>query len=138
MNRLEGVVAARAAEGGVSLVEVDVGGATLSALTLEAPDWLAPGSRAAALFKESEVALAVGPAATAVAGLSIRNRLACTVRAVESGRILAHIELDWNGRRLHSLVSARAAAELALAPGLSVVALIKSTEVALAEIHAGV
>jgi molybdate transport system regulatory protein len=133
MNRLEGVVAARAAEGGVSLVEVDVGGAVLSALTLEAPDWLAPGCPAAAVFKESEVALAAGPAAAALAGLSIRNRLPCTVRAVRAGRILAHVELDWRGKALHALISARSCADLALAPGMPVVALIKSTEVALAE-----
>lgn len=140
MNRLRGLVAALEGEGDLSLVEVDVpaaGGARLSSLVLEAAGtsaWLAPGRPVTVLFKESEVALAaidpgrLGP-------ISIRNRLPCTVRAVAAGRILAHVELACGDAVLHALISAKACAEMGLAAGRPVTALIKSTEVSLGEGH---
>lgn len=138
MNRLHGAVSALDGEGDLSLVEIDAGGLRLTSLVLESARtaaWLAPGRPVTVLFKESEVALATCDPA-ALAGLSIRNRLPCAVRAIAAGRILAHVELDCGGGVLHALISARACAELRLAPGMRVTALIKATEVSLAEGHA--
>lgn len=146
MNRLHGIVAALESEGDLSLVEIDAGGIRLSSLVLDSvrsAAWLAPGSAVTVLFKESEVALAAGDPAQ-LAPLSIRNRLPCAVRAITAGRILAHIELECGledepargSATLHALISARACAELGLAPGMAVTALIKATEVSLAEGHA--
>lgn len=138
MNRLRGTITALESEGDLSLVEIDAGGIRLSSLVLESERsaaWLAPGTAVTVLFKESEVALAAGDPAM-LARLSIRNRIPCAVRAVTAGRILAHIELDCGSTILHALISARACAELGLAPGMAVTALIKATEVSLAEGHA--
>jgi molybdate transport system regulatory protein len=134
MNRLYGTVKGLETEGDISLVEVDVPGACITALVLETPSsaaYLAPGKPVTVLFKESEVSLAAGP----LPPISIRNRIACEVVSVETGGLLAHATLSFGDARLHALVSARAARELELRPGAPVHALIKATEVGLAEGH---
>lgn len=134
MNRLFGTVAELETEGEISRVGIDVAGTRLTSLVLEAADtaaYLAPGKPVTVLFKESEVSLAVGPEPR----VSIRNRLACEVISLETGRILSHVVLGFAGSRLHSLISAQAVRELGLKPGLAVHALVKATEVGLAEGH---
>jgi molybdate transport system regulatory protein len=134
MNRLYGTVKGLETEGEISLVDVDVAGAVVCALVLEGPSpagHLAPGRPVTVLFKESEVSLAIGP----VPRISIRNRLPCEVISVATGGLLAHATLGFGTARLHALISARAARELDLRPGASVHALIKATEVGLAEGH---
>jgi molybdate transport system regulatory protein len=134
MNRLFGTVTELETEGEISRVGIDVAGTRLTSLVLEAADtaaYLAPGSPVTVLFKESEVSLAVG----AEPRISIRNRLPCEVVSLQAGRILAHVVLSFAETRLHSLISAQAARELGLQAGLSVYALVKATEVGLAEGH---
>jgi len=119
-------------EGDISIVEVDVQGDRITSLVLESAEtagYLAPGSPVTVLFKESEVSIGIAP----YAGLSIRNRLPCAVRAINQGRILSHLILDYKGRTLHSLISTHALLDMRLQPGMRVEALIKATEVSLAE-----
>lgn len=135
MNRLYGTVTGSETEGEISLVDVDVSGARITALVLEplpSAAYLAPGKPVTVLFKESEVSLALGP----LPRISIRNRVACEVVSIETAGLLAHATLAFGTDRLHALVSARAARELELRPGARVHALIKATEVGLAEGHA--
>jgi molybdate transport system regulatory protein len=134
MNRLFGKVADCKTEGEISLVGIDVSGSRITSLVLESSDsaaYLAPGSPVTVLFKESEVALAVGPALR----ISIRNQLPCEVVSLTGSGILAHVVLAYGGSLLHSLISAQAARDLGLRPGAPVHALIKATEVGLAEGH---
>ncbi len=134
MNRLFGKVAECKTEGDISLVGVDVAGSRITSLVIESADtatYLAPGSPVTVLFKESEVSLAVGPAPR----ISIRNRLPCEVVSLTGSGILAHVVLTFGGTLLHSLISVQAARELGLQPGSLVHALIKATEVGLAEGH---
>jgi molybdate transport system regulatory protein len=121
-------------EGEISLVDIDVSGTLLAALVLETTSsaaYLAPGKPVTLLFKESEVSLAIGP----LPGISIRNRLPCQVISLEAGGLLAHATLAFGNSRLHALISARAARELELRPGVPVHALIKATDVGIAEGH---
>ena len=134
MNRLNGTVASLETEGDISLVEVEVPGGRLFSLVLESEatsGYLAPGSKVTAQFKESEVALAPGAAPL----LSIRNRLPCVIRSIREGRLLTHLILEFGRSELHSLISTRALHELGLRAGSDVTALIKATEVGLAEGH---
>lgn len=134
MNRLFGKVVEFKSEGEVSLVGVEVEGVHITSLVLESAGsaaYLAPGRPVTVLFKESEVSLAVGPAPR----ISIRNQLPCQVVSVAGSGILAHVVLDFRGARLHSLISGQAARELDLRSGTPVHALIKTTEVGLAEGH---
>ncbi len=135
MNKLKGTVTRLEIEGGISLVEADVLGERFTALVLESAEtagYLAVGSRIQVQFKEAEVSIALpAPGFT----VSIRNRIPCVVRSITQGKILSHLILDFHGSDMHSLISTRAVAELGLRPGLAVQALIKATEVGLAEDH---
>jgi molybdate transport system regulatory protein len=134
MNRLQGTVTLLETEGEISLVEVDVRGEKLTSLVLESAAsgaYLAPGRPVTVLFKESELSIALAPSP----GISIRNRLPCVISSIRSGRILSHLVLEFKGSSLHSLISTHAVGELGLRPGLAVEALIKATEVSLAEGH---
>jgi molybdate transport system regulatory protein len=110
-------------------VRLDAGQEITAAVTLEAVRdlGLTSGSTVRALIKSTEVSLATGP----VTGLSIRNQLPGTVTDVASGGAMARVKVRVAGGELTSAVTRDAVAELGLAAGTEVVALIKSTEVSL-------
>jgi len=64
-----------------------------------------------------------------VAGSSARNHLEGIVTAVTKDRVMAQVEVACGPYRVVSLMSREAADELALAPGSTVDAVIKSTNV---------
>jgi molybdopterin-binding protein len=63
------------------------------------------------------------------ARLSARNRLAGVVRSVESDRVVALVEIEAGPYLLAAVITRDAVEELALAPGVPVVATIKATSV---------
>ncbi|WP_042433268.1 TOBE domain-containing protein [Streptacidiphilus anmyonensis] len=89
---------------------------------------LAEGSAVRVMVKSTEVSLATGP----VTGVSIRNQIPGTVTDVATGNAMATVKLSVQGGELTAAITKDAATDLGLAVGSSVVALIKSTEVALA------
>ncbi|GAA1222981.1 TOBE domain-containing protein [Kitasatospora nipponensis] len=91
---------------------------------------LVEGTAVRAVVKSTEVALATGP----VAGLSIRNQLPGTVTDIAAGPAMATVKVSIAGGELTAAITRDAVTELGLAAGSSVVALIKSTEVALATV----
>jgi molybdate transport system regulatory protein len=111
-------------------VRLDAGQEITAAVTLEAVQelGLTPGSAVRALIKSTEVSLATGP----VDGLSIRNQLPGTVTDVASGGVMARVKVRVAGGELTSAITGDAVSDLGLAAGSEVVALIKSTEVSLA------
>ncbi|MFJ7967503.1 molybdopterin-binding protein [Streptomyces sp. NPDC096324] len=110
-------------------VRLDAGQEITAAVTLEAVRelGLTSGSAVRALVKSTEVSLATGP----VDGLSIRNQLPGTVTDVTSGGAMARVKVRVAGGELTSAITKDAVADLGLAEGSEVVALIKSTEVSL-------
>ncbi|MFI6033774.1 molybdopterin-binding protein [Streptomyces sp. NPDC051315] len=88
---------------------------------------LAPGSAVRALVKSTEVSLAT----SGVENLSIRNRLPGTVTEVTTGGAMASVKISVGHGELTAVITKEAATDLGLASGSPVVALIKSTEVAL-------
>ena len=64
------------------------------------------------LFKESETALSED---LAPHSLSIRNISSCIVVSIESDDILAHVNLDFNGHPIASLITSESARDLSLA-----------------------
>ncbi|MFF0061670.1 molybdopterin-binding protein [Streptomyces sp. NPDC005279] len=113
-------------------VRLDGGQEITAAITLEAVKelGLAAGSSVRTLIKSTEVALATG----AVRGLSIRNRIPGTVTEVTTGGAMAGVKVTVAGGELTSAITKEAVTDLGLAAGSSVVALIKSTEIALASV----
>lgn len=73
------------------------------------------------------MSLATGP----VAGLSIRNQIPGTVADVDTGGAMASVKVDVAGGSLTAAITKDAVADLGLAAGSSVVALVKSTEISL-------
>lgn len=111
-------------------VRLDGGQEVTAAVTAEAVGelGLAEGSAVRTLIKSTEVSLSTG----VVDGLSIRNRLPGTVTEIAAGGAMATVRVDVEGGALTAAITKDAVADLGLTAGAAVVALIKSTEIALA------
>ncbi|MFD5233569.1 molybdopterin-binding protein [Streptomyces qaidamensis] len=131
-NQLPGTVTAVTSGGAMATVRVRLtGGQDLTAaITREATEELrlTPGATVRALMKSTEVSLATAP----IEGLSIRNQLPGTVRDIAAGDAMASVRVTVEGGELTAVITRDAADDLALSPGIPVVALIKATEVSLA------
>ncbi|WP_024756435.1 TOBE domain-containing protein [Streptomyces exfoliatus] len=130
-NQIAGTVVAVTPGEVMATVKVRlVGGqGVTAAITLEAVRDLGldEGSAVRVLVKSTEVSLATGP----VERLSIRNRIPGTVADVATGGAMASVKVSVEGGELTAAITKDAVADLGLATGSSVVALIKSTEIAL-------
>ncbi|MFI5758540.1 molybdopterin-binding protein [Streptomyces sp. NPDC051569] len=113
-------------------VRLDGGQEITAAITLEAVEELsiAQGMAVRALVKSTDVSLTTGQ----VTGLSIRNRLPGTVTGVTTGGAMAAVKVAVDGGELTAAITGEAVADLALATGSPVTALIKSTEISLATV----
>ncbi|WAZ20300.1 TOBE domain-containing protein [Streptomyces cinnabarinus] len=131
-NQLPGTVTAITPGEAMATVRVGLAGGhdITAAITRDAVEdlALAPGSEVRVLVKSTEVSLATGP----LTGLSIRNQLPGTVTGIATGNAMTTVRIKVPGGDLTSAITTDAATDLALSPGISVVALIKSTEIALA------
>ena len=85
------------------------------------------------LFQAHELERLVGGspaiAPTGIAGLSARNHLRGTIRALHVDGLMAEVHLDVGGQTLVSIITRSSAERLGLAVGSEVYAVIKSTEV---------
>lgn len=131
-NQIAGTVVAVSPGEVMATVKVRLAGGqdVTAAITLEAVKelGLTEGSAVRTLVKSTEVALATGP----VEGLSIRNQIPGTVAGVATGGAMASVKVSVEGGDLTAAITKDAVADLGLAEGSSVVALIKSTEISLA------
>ena len=128
MNRLDASVVAVNCEASLALVEVELdNGTRLTAMMAGGAGTFVPGARVTAGFKSAEVSLAKG----ALGRISLRNRLVATIDSLDLGRLMARVTLDCDGHKIVSLITARAASDLELAPGDAVTALIKANELSL-------
>lgn len=124
MNRLRGTIVTVEAAGHVRLVDVNVDGTTFSAILLESGERLQPGLAVTLAFKETEVSLAKN-----LSGLiSLRNRLAARVHAIDKGKLLTQVTLDYRGVPVVSVITTRSAERLNLQLGDEVEALVKANE----------
>ena len=64
--------------------------------------------------------------------ISARNQIKGTVTSITRGEAIANIELDAGGQRIVASITTEAAAELQLAEGKEVTAIIKASDVILA------
>lgn len=130
MNRLSGSISNIEVHGSIALVDVSVGEhhftATLIGAGEEVAGWL-HGMPVTLLFKETEVSLARN-----LSGLiSMRNRIPATVTAIERGKLLARVTLNFEGHRLESVITTRSSHALGLAVGDIVEGLVKANEMTL-------
>ncbi|MFE9999984.1 TOBE domain-containing protein [Streptomyces avermitilis] len=130
-NQLPGTVTAITRGEAMATVKVrlDGGQDITAAITADAVTdlGLTAGSAVRALVKSTEVSLATD----AVEGVSIRNQLPGTVEGVTAGGAMASVRVTVEGGELTAAITKEAVTDLGLARGSAVVALIKSTEIAL-------
>ncbi|CAL9387851.1 TOBE domain-containing protein [Streptomyces sp. enrichment culture] len=131
-NQLPGTVTAVTTGEAMATVRVRLSGGQdlTAAITREAADdlGLSPGAAVRGLVKSTEISLATGRAD----GLSIRNRLSGTVTRLVLGDVMAVAHIGVSDAQLTAVITKEAAEELGLFVGSDVIALVKSTEVALA------
>lgn len=131
-NQIPGTVTAVTPGEVMATVKVRLAGGQeiTAAITRESAEELGlkAGSAVRTLIKSTEVSLATG----AVDGLSIRNQLPGTVTGVATGGAMAGVKISIDGGELTAAITRDAVADLGLAAGSAVTALIKSTEIALA------
>lgn len=136
MNRLPGTISTIDTHGSIALVDVAVGAHRFTATLIGSGDEIAswqPGVAVSLLFKETEVSLAKNLSGQ----ISMRNRIPCTVSAIEHGRLLTRVGLDFHGHAIESVITTRSAHALDLAVGDQVEGLVKANEMTvLAEVNA--
>jgi molybdate transport system regulatory protein len=133
MNVLSGTLIRSSTNGSITKMVIRVDETVITAVLIDFTDKVIrplEGSRITVLFKETETALS-HPLPPGV--LSIRNRIPCTITAVEDDGILAQVHLAFAGAIIRAIITSESAGELRLAPGMSIFALIKSTEVMVEE-----
>lgn len=130
MNRLTGIISAIDTHGSIALIDVAVGNDLFTATLIGAGEEVAawtPGMAVVLLFKETEVSLAKNLSGQ----LSMRNRLPATVTAIERGRLLTRVGLDFNGQPIESVITTRSSHALGLVVGDAVEGLVKANEMTL-------
>jgi molybdate transport system regulatory protein len=130
MNKLPGTVTNIQQSGAILLVDVEVEQQMFSAMLIESvqqPEWLVVGHGVDVVFKETEVSLAKNLSGQ----ISMRNRMKCTVAAIEWGDLLSKIKLNFRSFTVASAITTRAVDSLKLEIGEEVEALVKANEVSL-------
>lgn len=130
MNKLKGTITRIESSQHMSMVDIDAGGTTLTAIVLNTPadaPYLKQGGKVTACFKETEVSLAKGLSGQ----ISLRNRAAATVSSVEKSALLSKVTLTFQGTTIVSVISTRSAEAMKLAAGDQVEWLVNTNEVSL-------
>lgn len=130
MNTFHGRVTQVQTEGSLSLVDVQVGDISFTSIVIETPEtapYLVEGGEIIVMFKETEVSVS-RPVRTHV---SLQNKLPCRVVRVRKGALLATVTLQHPIGTIESVITVRAVDQLGLAPGIEVLAMIKTNEIML-------
>jgi molybdate transport system regulatory protein len=132
MNVIPVIIEAITCSGGVVLVDMQADNCRLSAILIdgdELPPWLIKDASVSAVFKESELSLAVNLSGK----ISLRNRFPCTVQKMECGEIMSVVTLKFGQHIIRSAITTRSVNALELKNGLEVTALIKANELFLVQ-----
>lgn len=130
MNKLTATIQQIQTSGAIVLVDLTVEGQPFSAMLIESaiePDWMAVGRTVDVVFKETEVSLAKEFSGQ----LSIRNRMACQVIAVERGGLLSKVVMRFHQYTVVSAITTRSVDSLQIDVGDDITALIKSNEMSI-------
>ena len=130
MNKLPGIITRIQQSGAILLVDVEVEQQMFSALLIESvqqPEWLVSGNNVDVVFKETEVSLAKNFSGQ----ISMRNRMKCSVQAIDRGDLLSKIKLNFKNFTISSAITTRSVDSLILEIGDEVEALVKANEVSL-------
>ena len=131
-NQLRGTVSNVGNGSVMAEVEIEVGGQDfVAAVTQHSVDRLGleQGDAVTVLVKATDVMLAKG--SKTFDELTTRNQIAGKVTAVETGSVIAEVQIQIEGGELVAAVTRHSVERLGLSRGDDVVALVKATEVML-------
>ena len=132
MNKLSGKIDSIRSSGNLSIVKIFINGHILKSVLIETPataPFLKKDETVNVIFKETEVSLAKNLSGK----ISLQNKLDCCVAYIENGELLSKVILDYDGKKLVSIITQAAVEDLELKPGDNVTALIKTNEVIVAQ-----
>ncbi len=130
MNQVKGIIREILSEGHLSVVEIEAAGSLFKAVVIDTPataPYLKAGNPVNMLFKENEVVMAKSFSGH----ISIQNRFESTIIALEVGKILCKVTMNYQGFQLVSLITAHAAIQMNLTVGDTVTAMVKTNEISL-------
>lgn len=133
MNNLLGEIVAIKSDEHFSIVEMSVDGTVFKSIIIETPDtvpFLRTGNQINIMFKESEVSIAKDFKGR----ISLQNKIPCSIKGIEKGKLLSKIILDFNTKKIVSIITTGAVEQLQLKENDTVLALVKTNEVILAPI----
>ena len=131
MNNLVGEISNIKSDEHFSIVEMNVDGTIFKSIIIETPDtvpFLKAGNRISIMFKESEVSIAKDLKGR----ISLQNKIPCIIKGIEKGILLSKIILDFNKKKIVSVITTGAVEQLDLKENDNVLALVKTNEVILA------
>ena len=134
MNTLQGTIASILTEGNLSLVKLHPENKPddwVTSLVIETPAtaaYLREDEKVNILFKETEVMIAKD----SLGQISIQNRFRSTIKAIEKGKLLGKVILDYAGVEIISMITVNAVNTLQLQEGDVVLALVKTNEISIA------
>jgi molybdate transport system regulatory protein len=125
MNKLKGTVASIESSGDIRLIGVSVEEEIFSIVVIENKEnHLDIGQIVFLLFKETEVAVAKDFQGK----ISLRNQFKGKVEAIERGKILSEISINFKGNIINSIITTRAVEDLGLNEGDLATAFVKTNE----------
>jgi molybdopterin-binding protein len=133
MNQLSGKIKSIETDGSISLVSITAEHTEFFSLVIDTPQtapYLKINNPIVLIFKETEMSVAKHLSG----GISLRNRFPSIIRAIEPGKIVSKITLDFKGLVLYSIITTRSVHSLHLQVGDHVEGLVKSNEVSLMEV----
>lgn len=134
MNRLTGHIKKLQVEGHITLVTLLLeGGLEMKTIVIDTPEsaeYLALNQEVNILFKETEVVIGMEN----TKGISLTNKIACKVLALQRGVLLSGVDLECLPGNIRAIVSTEALSDMGIEPGKKVLAMIKLNEVMLSPI----
>jgi len=130
VNRFSAKIVNIESAGHISLIDLEACGDRFTCVVIETPEtaaYLRVGNGVTIMFKETEVSIAKNFDGQ----ISLRNRLAATIKRIEKGAVLSKITLDYHGVDVVSIITTRSTRTLDLQVGDAVVGLIKANEVSI-------
>ena len=131
MNTLIGEISNIKSDEHFSIVEMIVDANIFKSIIIETPEtvpFLKTGNKINIMFKESEVSIGK----ELKGRISLQNKIPCIIQKIEKGKLLSKIILDFNSKKIVSVITTGAVEQLELKENDNVLALVKTNEVILA------
>ena len=130
MNQVTATITSIERVESITIVTFEAASQPMKMMALELNDALSIGREVILSAKATNIALAKEK----IENISISNQLEATISAVEMGTLLCSVCFSFGGVSWESVITRDSAQRMGLKPGDSVIALIKSSDLSMAEV----